>query len=615
MKSKQLIIVVIAFVALGVIFMMQKSGRRDVVEGIGYDNVLGGTLATSDIAGFKCYGPGGEEEAVHVVKVDDKWIVKSRFDAPAQEKKVNDLLKKLKDMEGEKRSSSADVLADYEIGDVKAIHLHLLDNDGQDKKHLLLGKQGGNWQQSFIRLNGSNDVYLARANLRSDFALYGEQAKPESKPWCELSLMQVQKDDIAKIELQAPHRTLTLELREKPAPMPEGATGVAPPPITEWVMTSPMMVEGLMASGITKITGAFASVTASEVVARGNLEEYGLETPVGSCKVTDKSGTVHTLLFGNPVPAAAGALYVTMGTGDLVYKVDSWKLNSILVKMSELTNVTAPALEKDAVSQLSLQVDGREFKMAKQGEVWKMTQPAIKRELQSEAISKLLLAASSLNPQDVIANSDRRMTGLDKPTSVATCLLDDGSTFTLRLGGMVPLTDEGRFVSVNQEPKVWTIDKTKAGDLSPAISDMFNLDLFDFSSDDATAITLSDASGELSLALEGSPANASGESSGQLWQRKGAAQPVDQGAVSAFLLTLSGLSANDLFAKVENSGINKPTLSVKVTLRDGKSVELKIGNVSQKTGYYAAIGAETDVFNLSSYSAATLMEQAGKLRE
>ena len=96
------------------------------------------------------------------------------------------LLDDLSGLKGEKRSSSAEVLADYQIDEENGVHVVGAGTGGSELFHLVVGKtatRGG----SFVRRHDSNDVFLAGASLRSSFGVWGDEPKPpEPKRWLEL---------------------------------------------------------------------------------------------------------------------------------------------------------------------------------------------------------------------------------------------------------------------------------------------------------------------------------------------------------------------------------------------------------------------------------------------
>jgi hypothetical protein len=176
MKPKQLLIVIVAFAVLAGLYFFQQSRRIQPLQDLGYEK-LG--VAAADVAGIKSYLSGEEDRALVLALKEGKWRVESKHGAPAQETKVKDFLEQLEQLEGELRSSSAEVLKDYGIADDQALHLALTGRDGGILKELLWGKQGPGYDETFVRQAGSDSVYLVRANLRGSLGIYGgEQPVP-----------------------------------------------------------------------------------------------------------------------------------------------------------------------------------------------------------------------------------------------------------------------------------------------------------------------------------------------------------------------------------------------------------------------------------------------------
>ena len=197
MKRKHIAWIVIAFVVLGIMYFLQQRKRPQTIEGLGEEHVLSEDLSASFAREIKCYLGEEEDEGVHLAKVGDAWTVKNRFDAPADETKVDELLEKIEGLRGELRSSSSDVLKDYGISDENALHLIIYAKGGTEKAHLLLGKRGPSQGKNFLRSEGSSDVYVVSEDLRGPFGVYSEtnDRSPEAKNWLQRTLLELEKDD------------------------------------------------------------------------------------------------------------------------------------------------------------------------------------------------------------------------------------------------------------------------------------------------------------------------------------------------------------------------------------------------------------------------------------
>lgn len=620
MKPKQIVIVVIAFVVLAVIYAVQKSRRYEVIEGLGYEKVLGEELATSDIQGFKCFRFGKEDRAVHLAQAGESWIVRSKFGAPADKDKVDDFIEKLGSLEGELRSSSGEVLADYSIDDASAIHLSLLDANGEEKKRLLFGKQGPDWSETFVRIAGSNDVYLAGENLRRAFGITSDDAQPiDSKQWCALTVMKLPKDDLSRIEVKAPHKRLVLELQDKVEAVEESEAAESPEtpleptePEKEWALVKPKLDTEPKTGGLNRILSAFAQIQTSDIVGRGNLEEYGLGEPVGTCLVITKNGGEHRLSFGDAAKDGRGGFYVRLNDDDLVYVMDRWQLDSIFLKMSQLIDIDAPVLQRDQVARLKINSLENVFEFEKKVDTWKSIKPDVEKEPKGGYLDRIAGAVANLRSQDLIT-APPEITGLDKPALTMEFSMQDGEKHSLLVGGEVPLTGGDRFIRLDDEEDVWTISESQWNTMSPDLSDLFDLTLSDFKVEDVTSIRLRDATGTLELTLADSVTDIVAETPKKQWVTDDD-KPIDQYIVSSILSMLSGLEAEDLPEDPDDTGLRKPAWSVKVSPSDGETFDLDIGNAVISSGYYARVNRGKTIFLLPAEDVVRLMDLTEALR-
>jgi len=601
MKPKQILFLVIAFAVLGALYVRQKAKRPQATQGLGYTQILDRPLTDDALGGFKCYLAGQEDQAVHVAKKDGRWVVESRFGAEADESKVTGLLDQIKDLRGERRSSSKEVLDQYGLEDESVLHLVLLNPQGEEVRRLFLGKRGSDWNQTFVRRQDSNDVYLVRENLRSPFGLYGEtnDQAPENKPWLNLTVMKAPKEDLTRIEVGSPYRRLILELQEEKAPSPSGATDAPPIVNKKWVVAEPAGIGAPKESGINRLTGAFASVNASDVVDRGGLEKYGLDSPDSVCTVVTQAGEIHRLFVGNPVPGGGGAHYVRLDDGDLVYKMDRWKLDAFFLNLSELVDLPMAKHDADLVSRIIIEHGDRRFELAKEDDAWRAAEPAVGLLPNEDRIDRILKAVTELKLQDKATLDRPEVTGLDTPSAVVQIALADGEEHHAVFGKPVPMTDGGRFVRIDGGKDVFTITKANWDDVTPAVGDLFDLQLCEFDVDQVAKISLEDVSGTLQLELASvGSADATGveDAAGPKWIAAGDPdRSIDQQAAQMFLSALSRLSALDLAAGSDDFG--KPVWKASVQLEDGTVCEATLGNPSPKgKGSLARVSGEKAVF-------------------
>lgn len=98
------------------------------------------------------------------------------------------------------------------------------------------------------------------------------------------------------------------------------------------------------------------------------------------------------------------------------------------------------------------------------------------------------------------------------------------------------------------------------------------------------------------------------------------ALPADQDAVSSLVSTFSSLNADKLLedkpASVDQYGLNKPSLSVTATKKDGKTLKLLLGDETPtNSGSYAELAGDPRVFLVASYNKTALDKGENDLRD
>jgi hypothetical protein len=277
---------------------------------------------------------------------------------------------------------------------------------------------------------------------------------------------------LSRIELDAPHRRLVVELQEKVSPpeapkpeetVEEGGADIEEPVAEtveeEWVLVEPELDGQPKEGSIDRFTKAFANVTASDIVGRDEFERYGLKEPIAICSLTTRTGNTSELWFGNLVPGSNGAHYARWKDGRLVYKMDRWALESVCPKMSTFTDIEAPDFSKESVTSLIAEHGDRRFEFGKRGETWVLRLPSKDAEIGEDAINAMLTVITDLKPQDIATISSPEITTLDTPEAIIHFSLKDGETHSLTFGGHVPLTAGDRFVRFDSRDEAWTVAK------------------------------------------------------------------------------------------------------------------------------------------------------------
>jgi hypothetical protein len=178
MKPKSMLfLVIILGILIGVSFIIKKMQTPSVSK----ESRMGGDLLenfpVNDIASVTIQS---EEGTVQLGKVDDKWVVKSRYNYPVDSKKLIDFVKKRKDAKiGRSFKASGASLARMQLlptdstdakDEEKGISVSLKKDDDSVIANIITGKVREKDQRSsggqYVRINDSETVYLTNQNFK-----------------------------------------------------------------------------------------------------------------------------------------------------------------------------------------------------------------------------------------------------------------------------------------------------------------------------------------------------------------------------------------------------------------------------------------------------------------
>lgn len=259
---------------------------------------------------------------------------------------------------------------------------------------------------------------------------------------------------------------------------------------------------------------------------------------------------------------------------------------------------------------------------------WQLVSPALKYSVQQNAVEGLVTTLRTLQGDDVADPARMAEYGLDRPPYRATLTLQpsgqEARQVAVLIGNEVPEKSRSRYTRLGDTGPVYVVPEWTWQRLFPTLGTLLDLRLLHVLQEEITGITL--LHDGASWSLERRPAETSTASptasdpteSASAWQLVGAPEaPVDASAVTALLGTTVHLKADDLpIGTPSQTGLDHPTLALTLTLRDGRTERLLLGQtVGQESGgYYATQGDTAEVFIVSSSTYKTLTDAAAQLK-
>lgn len=125
----------------------------------------------------------------------DQAAAKEKSEYPADSASVAAVLEKLVSMKkGELISTNPAKQSIFEVDSSKGIFVELMDQSGTSKGSIRIGKNGPDWSSNYVRMIGSNSVYMVSGSIRNSFFT-------DSKRWRDKYIIKFDKSTAKRITL------------------------------------------------------------------------------------------------------------------------------------------------------------------------------------------------------------------------------------------------------------------------------------------------------------------------------------------------------------------------------------------------------------------------------
>ncbi len=526
MRSKQLLLLAILMVVLvvAVVLLKRPPTPTKLADEVGFERILPESLTAEAIQGVDLYQGDKKDDTVQLRRQGENWLAASYHNAPVKGDKVGKLLEGVSGLEGEVRADKAEVLEAFKLQDAEALHVLLYtDKPDQPKAHLLVGKSSG--RSGFVRNAEQNRVYSVDFNLRTEAGLYGDETDkvPEAKPWLNLQLHDVPKDQVTGVELQLPERRLQLTLN-KPEPEkkeePEKAEGseaqsdeakadqpAAPAATPEakpaWELVEPKVDYALKQGVVEGLVTTLRTLRGDDVVAPDNIAEYGLDKPAYRAVLTveeeGKDSRQVTVAVGKTVSEEDEKRYIRLEQENSpVYLLPKWSFNQVFPTLGTILTLDVLSLASDEIARVSWEQDGQSLTLVRHAETpeeakatetesqaasgeeqpaeaeaqtatkanWTWAQ-APEVAVDAEKLKALLDTLERLTADDWFAETPAEA-GLDQPVLSLSLTLKNGATHNVAFG-QTRGKDEDRYVGLQGKAGTFVVAKTSYTSIADAL--------------------------------------------------------------------------------------------------------------------------------------------------
>ena len=345
LKNRNLILLGLVLIALAVISIVQRTSHRRATSRSDTSPVLAAEYDQDDLRRIEI-GYGAETTAVVLENLPDGWVVRTGYDHQASQQRIDGLLRSLTDLAGEFLADAAEVLPDYGFTDSTTLVIAGYGEDGGTPiLSLEVGKKPERSVGNFIKLPGSNAVYLTRQGILSSLGLHGGPDLPKSSHFYELQAYKVERNDVDAITLYDGDTVVALEKEfAEPEPIIAEGDSVAVAPeidrkVYEWKLTQPQRRAALKTKA-DAVLGAVTTVRAVDIDdPAGDRAAYGLDAPAKRAEIRMQDGSVATIVFGTTRPESKGnqpGVYMQINDEPTVWVVSEYLLKNMFKTDEEL---------------------------------------------------------------------------------------------------------------------------------------------------------------------------------------------------------------------------------------------------------------------------------------
>jgi hypothetical protein len=354
-----------------------------------------------------------KDKEVILGREQNKWLVVSSFNYPANQEKVSELLSKVKNLkQSDIASRNIEKHAIFQVDAEQGRLLKIFDAKEGTLSDVYIGKTAADYQSTYLRLRNSDEVLIVDEDI-------GRLVPVDAKSWLERTLFKFDSKEITQITLKSITITKTEEIilvqDEK----------------QEWTITAPEKHPCDKAIA-TDLAQTLSSIELEDVASSNDLATYNLDQPQQTIIVQRKDNPSYTLLIGKT--NEAGDYYVKTDTSNFVVIVRKSVIKKTEKKFEDFIDRTLTQIDRENITELTLTYPEMEMVIKKNesGE-WLLERP-ISTTAQKDTVDFIINTFSNLKANSATTEKDLETLELTKPLFKVSAKLQDSSTPTLLIG-------------------------------------------------------------------------------------------------------------------------------------------------------------------------------------
>lgn len=529
------------------------------------------------------------ESQIELLKNEAAWRVQAPLQDRADTPSINQLLSLVSGLRHDskivlEKAQEKEKLKEFGV-DVSDTQLRLKSDKGKETV-LLIGKDSAVDGKVYVRLDGSNDVYVIRNELRNQVTKKADDFRDKKLSDTAPSLVQ-------KIHLKSGETELELERKNN-----------------HWNFNKPMSARAADQK-INDLLANILNAQVSQFLPEPATAEQGLTEPRATVTFTVEGQKEPLTLNIGTAPAGdenKEKSHAKFSGRAAVTVLANSALDPLLkARLADLRDRKLLRVEADVVDRLTIESQaGEKFVLARKGEGWVRkngdTDVAINEAIASRLLTELLAAeATNLVADAAESAEEAEKYGLAKPQLKVTLSSFASENTAETKAGEKPLAtllfgavegDSG-YAKLEQEPFILAAPKALISGIPTHPVQLQPLTLAEVKADEVTKLQIT--SGDTTVSVEKKENE---------WKLSTGEGTVNQSAVQGVLGVLANLRAQKWVGPTDAAaqGLEKPELTVVVDIKAGdksSTLTLKIGSATEDNSLFATVSGKEGTCSIS----------------
>ncbi len=480
MKGRQLLILGGVLVALVIIGLVAKFAGTKEPGGLDED-ILIEKFEPEKVAAIEFYHGASPAKKVLLEKKDSKWVVPAKHDAPADAKRIDEILKDLQGLGGEIRAREPSLFDQFEITQEQAIHLLLRGSSGSEMLHLLIGKSGGDWNSSFARKAGSNTIFVVDKPLLSRLGINqpksGQLSGIDEMRWVDLLILPEFKwEKVTTLDLRSPRTELSFERVQSEKKEEKAKPGQETP---SWKVTTSGIDYAADDKGIKSLLQGLGMRRADDIADPAKEEEYGFEQATHAATLTFEDKSSKKILIGKMTEKEGRKQYYLKVEGSrLPFMVAGYIVDRLFEHAGKLLAMNVLDIPEKEIKSIAVQAPETEVVIEREGAgKWRVARPELDFEEREGTAKQMADKVRVFKPDDLYNRGEAAFP--EEAEYVVILELKDGKTRKIEFSAETEGTDGSRYARVDGVESVFGVSRNTFDRLCPRATRLLNIILVD----------------------------------------------------------------------------------------------------------------------------------------